>query len=201
LLLAGHVAGLDIDWLVRTFNVTLRPKGAGQLEMAGEILAERKWLAGAVLLAMGLLWILVARNLLRHRINGAVMQMAILAVLTVVVVQGVVTPGLAGARSYEEFVQLAKLRTDPSERLLLFPRGVDSSSIVFYGGENVQLLKEDLSALRRRLQQSRDYIILGEQQWKNLGVEPALFPPLLRSRGKGPDGDDPLVLIQGIKSS
>jgi 4-amino-4-deoxy-L-arabinose transferase-like glycosyltransferase len=201
LLLAGHVAGLDVGWLLQSFNVTLKPKAAGQLEMAREMLAEKRPLVSAVLFAAGLLWLLLARDLVRQKINLAVIQIAVLAVFTVLVVQGVVAPVLASARSYKEFVQLAKRKTGHREPLLLFMKGLDSSSIVFYGGAKIQLLNNDLQALRQRLEQSGDYVILGEQQWQALGLEPSLFPPLLRSRGRGPDGVDPLVLIQGIKRS
>jgi 4-amino-4-deoxy-L-arabinose transferase-like glycosyltransferase len=181
LLLAGHVAGLDVDWLLRAFNVTVKPKAAGQLEMARQILSERRWLAGAVLFATGFLWILVARDLIGQKIKPAVIRIAVLAVFTVLVAQGFVVPGLASARSYEEFIQRAKRKAEHQKPVLLFARGLDSSSIVFYGGENIQLLNDNLRALRQRLERSR--------------------APLLRSHGTGPDGVDPLVLIQGIKSS
>ena len=43
------------------------------------------------------------------------------------------------------------------------------------------------------------YIITTEKIWNRLQqAQPKLAPPLLRSRGKGPEGDAPLVLLHAV---
>ncbi|MGH7823899.1 MAG: ArnT family glycosyltransferase [Candidatus Binatia bacterium] len=200
LVLLGHVIGMDIPSVLQLLNVRLRPKAALEVQMTQQILDERTWLVGSLLLASGVIWLSVARDLMRHKIKIAVVQIACLAVFTIVIVQGIVTPTLATVRSYDDFVQLAASTAGTRGELLLFGKGLNNSSIMFYGRPKIQLVTEDFDALRRRLKQTRDYVILGERQWKQLGADVSLFPPLLRSRGLGPSGDDPLVLIQGIRN-
>jgi 4-amino-4-deoxy-L-arabinose transferase-like glycosyltransferase len=196
-LLLCHLKGATIAGLMSLLNISLTPKAFAQLQLAQGILDERKWLVRFFLFVSALVWLHLSRDLMREKTREAAVQIAILAVFTVLVVQGIVVPVLASARSYQDFVQLAKRRAGHEEPLLLFPKGLDSSAIVFYGGSKIQLLSGDVDALRRRLEVSRDYVILGEHQWKSPRAGLSSFQPVLRSRGKGADGDDPLVLIQG----
>jgi 4-amino-4-deoxy-L-arabinose transferase-like glycosyltransferase len=200
LLLASHAMWNDTDWPLHSSALGLEPETIAELEAVQQVLDNSGWFAAAYVAAAGVLWVVIGRTLLRQKIATAVIQMAAFAALTFVVIQGLIAPARAEARSYKEFVRAATEKIADGEVVLLFPRGVDSSSIVFYGGAKIERLTGNMQTLRQALEQSDNYVILGERQWRRIGAEIAALP-LFQSRGAGPDGDDPLVLVRGLKSN
>ena len=83
------------------------------------------------------------------------------------------------------------------QALNLFPRGVDRSSIIFYGSDQVEILPDDLALLQDKLIQSKDYFIVEEITWNSHVAGLLSIPILDRSRGTGPDGDARLDLVRG----
>jgi 4-amino-4-deoxy-L-arabinose transferase-like glycosyltransferase len=200
LLLAVHLIGKEMIWLFQP-SATIWPSTAiGEFQIVKQALDQSGWIGVGYLSVGGALWLLIGRNFFRQRITAAVAQMAFVTTLTFFLIQGIVLPALANARSYKDFVSTVTEKMANGDVVLLFPRGVDSSSIVFYGGPKLERLTGDVPTLQQRLRQSHDYVILGERQWQNISAGKEAFPALLKSRGTGPDGDDPLVLIQGSNS-
>jgi 4-amino-4-deoxy-L-arabinose transferase-like glycosyltransferase len=198
--LAGQFSTADVGWLVPLIEHRFKPKTLEDVDLVRTILNNERWLVFSYLAAAGVLWLYVARDFFRAALKPAVIRIGAVAILSTLLVQGVVLPGMAIARSYKDFIQVAKQKTGNGEQLLLFRNGVDISSILFYGADKVDLLPEDADTLLQRLKGSGDYVILREQVWKELGAERSLFPPLIRSRGRGPEGDDRLILIRGVKN-
>jgi hypothetical protein len=88
-----------------------------------------------------------------------------------------------------------------SRTLYVFPKGLEYASLVFYGGESFQLLSDDPEDLIDKLKRTGDYVIVGEKESKEVIADSDLsLAPLLRSKGTGPDRDNPLILVRGAKS-
>jgi hypothetical protein len=52
-----------------------------------------------------------------------------------------------------------------------------------------------------KLKRTGDYVIVGEKESKEVIADSDLsLAPLLRSKGTGPDRDNPLILVRGAKS-
>jgi hypothetical protein len=84
-----------------------------------------------------------------------------------------------------------------SRSLVLFPRDIDPSSIIFYGKSKVEILPDDVAVLQKKITQSKDYIIVEEDLWNSQLPGSSQVPVLERSRGTGPDGNARLVLVRG----
>jgi hypothetical protein len=118
--------------------------------------------------------------------------------LSCVVIQRALLPAVASEQSYKSFVET--VGRNYGGTTYIFPKGLDYTSIVFYGGKSFQLLSEDTGALADKLERTGDYVIVGEKQSKEVTHRTARsFVPLLRSKGTGPDRDSPLVLVRGAK--
>ena len=109
-------------------------------------------------------------------------------------------PAVASEQSYKSFVEAVGRNYSGSRTTYVFPKGLDYTSIVFYGGRSFQLLSEDAWALVDKLERTGDYVIVGERESKEVAPHTArLLAPLLRSKGTGPDRDSPLILVRGAK--
>jgi len=145
-----------------------------------------------------LFWLLAGWSFLRRRIRASVVYVAASSLIGVVVVQGLVTPVLAAARSYRDFVQAAVKHVIGNEALVIFPEGLDVSSIVFYAGKNVKLLPKDYDSLEMQLRQSTEPVVIGEEPWRDFTSRVRISVPIIdRSHGSGPNGDAPLILVRG----
>ena len=123
--------------------------------------------------------------------------MALVFVLAIAFGRSLILPSLANLESYKEFMRSATAASSGRQALNLFPRGVDRSSIIFYGSDQVEILPDDLALLQNKLIQSKDYFIVEEITWNSHVAGLLSIPILDRSRGTGPDGDARLVLVRG----
>jgi hypothetical protein len=167
------------------------------MEISGliETLRHSGWVVPGFFLVTAVLWYLIAHSLYRFRTGSAVPQMALVFVLAIAFGRSLILPNLATMESYKEFMLAATAASDGRQALNLFPRGVDRSSIIFYGKDQVEILPDDLALLQNKLIQSKDYFIVEEITWNSAGL--LSIPILDRSRGTGPDGDARLVLVRG----
>ena len=60
---------------------------------------------------------------------------------------GINMPGVASKQSYKSFVEAIERNYSGSRILYVFPKGLDYTSLVFYGGESFQLLSDDTEVL------------------------------------------------------
>ena len=85
----------------------------------------------------------------------------------------------------------------PSEKLVL-SGGFNGDAVAFYRGGMVEVAERPIDNGSAQIAAGGVYIITTEKNWKRLQqAQPELASPLLRSRGRGPEGDAPLVLLRG----
>jgi 4-amino-4-deoxy-L-arabinose transferase-like glycosyltransferase len=197
-LLALQLAGADFVRMLQTFGVRFGDEVAAELSMVSAALRDSRWLVPGFLLASMLLWFSAGRNFYRLKVPAAVIQLASVYVLAFVFGRGFILPTLATTGSYKDFVQFALDKVDDRQSLIVYPQGIEPSSIIFYGQDKVKVLPEDPSSLPEGLGNSKDYFIVQEDLWNSRYLAlSSKIPVLGRSRGTGPGGEGRLVLIQG----
>jgi hypothetical protein len=77
--------------------------------------------------------------------------------------------------------------------------GFNGDAVVFYRGGTVEVAERPVDSTVAQIADGDGYIITTEKVWNRLQqAQPQLTPPLLRSRGSGPEGDAPLVLLHAV---
>jgi 4-amino-4-deoxy-L-arabinose transferase-like glycosyltransferase len=188
---------LDVASMLLSLGVAVQEDVSAEISNLLSTLSDIGWLVPVSFAAAMVLWFSVARSLRRCRIDSAVAQMVLVSVLSIAFVRSLVLPNLAKTESYKEFMQSATAAAANGQSLILFPRDIDPSSIIFYGKSKVEILPDDVAVLQKKLTQSKDYIIVEEDLWNTQIAGASQVPVLDRSRGAGPDGDARLVLVRG----
>lgn len=173
----------------------------GELQLLLDtILRHRVWLF-AVLLGATSLWFLAGWRFFNLEARRIPALLFFISTLVWFPGQMIVVPAMAEARSYRDFVHEVKRIAADSE-VYLYGGEFDSVPVLFYYGVSLPLLEEEPKTLVKRLRVGGDYVIMSEKEWQHLYLlDPSLPRPVLRSEGTGPDGDTPLVLLQGTKSA
>jgi 4-amino-4-deoxy-L-arabinose transferase-like glycosyltransferase len=193
--------GQDLFWPFHVIESRLKPDDVQQFRAIREASGAGGMLIPAFLLMSALLWFLTAGSLFKYQWTSFVGALTVVSVLSFIMIQGSLLPAVASERSYKSFVEAIERNYGGSRTLYVFPKGLDYTSIVFYGGESVQLLSENAKVLIDKLERTGDYVIVGERESKEVIAQSALsLAPLLRSKGTGPDRDNPLILVRGAKS-
>ena len=188
---------LDVASMLLSLGVAAQKDVSAEISGLLSTVSDIGWLVPVSFAAAMVLWFSVARSLHRCRIDSAVAQMVLVSVLSIAFVRSLVLPNLAKTESYKEFMQSAAAAAANGQSLILFPRDIDPSSIVFYGKSKVEILPDDVAVLQKKLTQSKDYIIVEEDIWNTQIAGASQVPVLDRSRGAGSDGDARLVLVRG----
>jgi hypothetical protein len=193
--------GQDLFWPFHFIESQLKPSDLKQFQLIREVIGVNGMLISAFLLASALLWFLTARSLLKCKWTSLVANLTVVSVLSCVMIQRALMPAVTSEQSYKSFVEAVERNHSGSRTTYVFPKGLDYTSIVFYGGESFHLLSEDARVLVDKLERTGDYVIVGEREWKEVVAHSSLLlAPLLRSKGTGPDRDNPLILVRGAKS-
>ena len=188
---------LDVVSMLLSLGVAIQENVSTEVSSLLSALRDIGWLVPVSFVAGMVLWFSVARSLYQCRIDTAVAQMVLVSVLAIAFVRSLILPNLAKVESYKEFMQLATAAAAGGQSLILFPRDIDPSSIIFYGESKVEILPDDVAVLQKKITQSKDYIIVEEDLWNNQIADSSSIPILERSRGSGPGGDARLVLVRG----
>ena len=105
-------------------------------------------------------------------------------------------PEIAEDKSYREFVKGVGERVQPGDKLFLHG-ALNSDPVVFYHGGVIAELDRSVQLVVDQGGRGNAYIIMDERTWKRIReVKPDLPAPVLKSRGKGAEGDAPLVLVR-----
>jgi hypothetical protein len=155
------------------------------------------WLVPLSFVAAMVIWFSIARSLYYCRLDNAVAQMVLVTVLAIAFTRSSILPNLAKLESYKEFMQSATATAAGGQSLILFPRAIDPSPIIFYGKSKVEILPDDVAVLQTKIMQSKDYFIVEEDAWKSYFADCSKIPILDRSRGTGSAGDARLLLVRG----
>ncbi len=195
------IAGKDFSWLLSYIGVMLRPEDQAQFSIVQDALHRTGWVFPFFLFLSALLWLLTSRFLFVANARAVMALLAILSVLTSLVVQGMLISSIAEARSYKSFMVEVNGRVPRDEDLNIYGEGWDYTSAVFYRGERVSILRGDSRSLEEELREPGRYYVMSEREWRKMAASgtPA-FSPVLRSRGTGPEGQDPIVLVRAMKS-
>jgi hypothetical protein len=196
----SSVFGHDPFATFRFIESRLKPSDAQQLQMILGLIGSSGMLGPAFLLVSALLWFLTAWSVFKGRWTAFVTQLATILVLSIALIHGVWMPVVASQESYKSFVEAVERDYGKDQTMYVFPRNLDYTSLIFYGGDRFQLLAWDTDVLLEKLERTGDYIIVGEKESKTIAAHSSLsFTPLMRSQGTGPERNNPLLLFRGAK--
>ncbi|MGZ8522727.1 MAG: hypothetical protein ACXWX7_21570, partial [Candidatus Binatia bacterium] len=112
--------------------------------------------------------------------------------------RGLVEVKIAETKSYRDFMIEVNRLVLPSDKLVLYG-GFNGDAVVFYRGRAIELAERPVDSTAAQISDGDGYIITTEKVWNRLRqTRPQLTPPLLRSRGSGPEGEAPLVLLRAV---
>jgi len=198
---AALFSGAGLSLLFSYAEAALKPKDQASLAVARDFLARRGWLFLPLVSLVSVLWAAAGLLLLAMRHRAAVACLALLSLLAGLSVRGVVMAAVAEARSYRPFMEEVNRRVGCCEPLTLYGDGWDSSSAIFYRGGRVAVEGGGLDGLKKRMRETGGYYIMGEREWRRLEASGAEgFSLELTSRGAGPEGSEPIVLVRSAKS-
>ena len=188
----------DRSWLFAPIEKMLKPKDRANFLVIVNQIAGFGWKFDAVVLAWAGLWLLFGYYLWRGRMAAAggalVAQSIILAFLS----RGLVEAKIAETKSYRDFMIEVNRQVKPADKLVLYG-GFNGDALAFYRGGTVAVAEQPVDVAAAQIADGNGYIITTEKAWSRLQqAQPGLTPPLLRSRGKGPEGDAPLVLLRAV---
>jgi hypothetical protein len=110
--------------------------------------------------------------------------------------RGFLLPVIAEDKSYRDFMGEVNQKVKPDDRLFVYGE-FNSDPVVFYRGGSVEIDARPIEEVAPRPARGNNFVIMTDQAWRKMQELNAGLPaPLLRSSGKGPEGDAPLVLLQ-----
>jgi len=176
----------------------LKPKDRANFSVVANQIAGFGWKFDAVVLGWAGIWSLFTYYLWRGRMVAAggalVAQSIILAFLS----RGLVEAKVAETKSYRDFMIEVNRLVKPTDKLIMYG-GFNGDALSFYRGGTVEVAEQSLEVAAAQIADGTGYLITTESVWSKLQqAQPKLTPPLLHSRGKGPEGDAPLVLARAV---
>jgi 4-amino-4-deoxy-L-arabinose transferase-like glycosyltransferase len=177
----------------------LKPMDRQSLLWVQSVLVEHRVLTIVFFLVYGLGSVVTARSLWLARFREVRLGLLGLTLLGLTVGQFVYLGAIARGKSYVSFVDETKRALWNGGRLLLCDDDVDHNQIAFYMGGPLSVIGCSRDELVETLRSSSDLVIINERTWMKLEEgNRALPPPLLKSRGMGPEGNARLVLLRGM---
>jgi 4-amino-4-deoxy-L-arabinose transferase-like glycosyltransferase len=196
LIALGDVWSRDPAWFFSPIERLLKPKDRANFELIRGELANFGWRFDAAALLCALLWISVAVCLWQSRLRATAQLFILIAIVTIYIGRSFLIPEIAEGKSYREFVKEIGERVQPGDKLFIHG-AFNSDPVVFYHGGVIDELDRSVQLVVDKSGRGSAYIIMDERTWKRIReVKPDLPAPLLKSRGRGAEGDVPLVLVQ-----
>jgi 4-amino-4-deoxy-L-arabinose transferase-like glycosyltransferase len=196
LIVVGDLWSHDPAWFFSPIERLLKPKDRVNYDLIRDELANFGWRFDVPALLCAILWISVAVCLWQSRLRATAQQLILISVVMIYVARSFMIPEIAEDKSYREFVQAIGERVQPGDKLFLHG-AFNSDPVVFYHGAAIAELDRSVQLVVDKGGRGNAYIIMNERTWKRIReVKPDLPAPVLKSRGKGPEGDAPLVLVQ-----
>ncbi|HXV80949.1 MAG TPA: glycosyltransferase family 39 protein [Candidatus Binatia bacterium] len=192
----GAIWSHDQAWFFAPIEALLKDKDRANLVAVRTQLDDFGWTFTLVLVVIAILWLSLARSLWSGRMFSAAYQLVAVSVLQGWISWSVVMPAIAQEKSYRDFMSEVNGWIKPGDQIFTYGE-INSDAIVFYGGQAIDKLNLPPEALATKIGKGDSYLILEERNWKEIQqVAGDLPPPLARSEGKGPEGDQPLVLVR-----
>ncbi|HEY7320176.1 MAG TPA: glycosyltransferase family 39 protein [Candidatus Binatia bacterium] len=194
----GALWSHDPGWFFSPVERLLKAKDRANLLVVKTELATFGWSFTVVSLLSGVLWLSLGRSLWLGRLRSAAWQLVLIAVPVAFITRAVVMPVIAEAKSYRAFMAEVNQLVKPHDHLYLYGDSFNSDPLVFYRGEPIDTLKHPEEVISNRIGGGDQYVIMSQKEWRRISdINRNLPPPLLKSEGKGPEGDAPLVLFKG----
>lgn len=186
----------DPSWFFSPIERLLKPKDRANFEVVRSELANFGWRFDALAIVSALLWLSLGYSLWTQRVRLAAQQLVLVSLLFGIVSRGFVVPEIADARSYRDFVEEINQRVKPGEKLYLYGE-FNSDPVVFYRGSVIEPLEQTIDTVAAAIGSGDSYIIMPAKTWKEIQkAKSDLPPPLTVSKGSGPEGDAPLILVR-----
>jgi 4-amino-4-deoxy-L-arabinose transferase-like glycosyltransferase len=196
LIVLGDVWNHDPGWFFSPIERLLKPKDQENFELIKSELTNFGWRFDAPALLCALLWISAAVCLWQSRLRATAQQLIVISIVMISIGRSLMIPEIAEDKSYREFVKEVGERVQPGDKLFLHG-AFNSDPVVFYHGSIIAELDRSVQLVMDNAGRSNAYIIMDERTWKRIReVKPDLPLPLLKSRGKGAEGNAPLVLVR-----
>ena len=175
----------------------LKPQDRANFVVIKNELASFGWPFTMTALFSALLWFSLARCLWAHRICATAPRLLLIAVVLSFVARGLVVPKIAEVKSYRPFMIEVNRLVGSEHKLYLYGAFLHSDPLVFYRGDPLETLDLPAEEIAAKIGRGDAYSIMAEKDFLDLRkLKPNLPSPLLKSTGKGPEGDLPLVLVR-----
>ncbi|MGH7796725.1 MAG: ArnT family glycosyltransferase [Candidatus Binatia bacterium] len=192
----GALWSHDQGWFFAPIEGLLKPKDRANLVAVRNQLDEFGWVFTLMVLIGAGLWLSLARSLWLGRIRSVAHQLVIVSIVHVFVAYSVVIPVIAQAKSYREFMVRVNERVKQTDKLYLYGP-FNSDSVMFYRGSVIEWLNQPVEKVVRKDGKGNGYLIMAAESLKEIQTATGNQPlPLLESAGKGPEGNEPLVLLR-----
>lgn len=193
----GALWNHEPGWFFTPIARLLRPKDRANLLVIQNGLDSFGGLFTAVSFVSSFLWFTLSWSFWRARLRLAALVLVLIGLPFMFISRSVVMPVIAAEKSYREFVIELERRVKPGDKLFLFGGFINSDPLVFYHGGMIEELERPADEIAAAIGSGDAYIIMADQTWKEIQRLRADLPmPLVRSRGKGAEGDAPLVLVR-----
>lgn len=192
----GALWNHDQGWFFAPIEDLLRPKDRANVVAVRNQLEDFGWTFTWLAMIAAGLWVSLARSLWRGRLRSVAHQLIVIALIHGAVSWSVIMPVIAQEKSYREFMVRVNDRLEPEDNLYVY--GVlNSDSLIFYRGRVIERLERPVEVMARKAASGDGYLIMTVQSFEKIhAAAGSLPPPLLKSVGKGPEGDEPLVLLR-----
>lgn len=195
LIVFGDLWGQNPGWFFSPIESSLKPKDRANFLVVTQRLADFGWKFDLASVLSALLWFGLGYCLWKGRLRAAAQQLVILSVVIGFVTHGLIVPEIAATKSYREFMSEVNRRVAPQERLVIYG-AFNSDPVIFYRGQTIEIDDRPIAEVAAKLFSGPGAVIMTEQTWRQIHKLNAHVPaPLVRSVGKGPEGDAPLVLV------
>jgi 4-amino-4-deoxy-L-arabinose transferase-like glycosyltransferase len=197
LIVFGDLWGHNPGWFFSPIESALKPKDRANFLVITRQLADFGWQFDLAAMLSALLWFGMGYCLWMGRLRAAAQQLVILAIVIGFVTHGLIIPEIAATKSYREFMSEVNRSVGPQERLVIYG-GFNSDPVIFYRGQMIEIDDRPIAAVAASLTSGAGAVIMTERTWQEVHKQNGQLPaPLVRSVGKGPEGDAPLVLVSG----
>jgi len=191
----GDLWGHDPGWFFPPIESLLKPKDRANFLLITRRLAGFGWQFDLAALASALLWFGIGYASWQGRLRAVAHQLVLLSVVMGFVTHGLINPQIADSKSYRDFMGEVNRRVAPQERLVIYGT-FNSDPVIFYRGQTIEIDERPIAEAAVKLTSGSGAVIMTEQTWQEISRLNMQVPaPLVRSVGKGPEGDAPLVLV------
>jgi 4-amino-4-deoxy-L-arabinose transferase-like glycosyltransferase len=193
----GALWNHEPGWFFAPIESLVEAKDRANIAVVRNALGTFGWLFTVVSLLAAALWFSLAHCLWTARLRPVIHRLVLISILFVFVSYGVVIPVIAEAKSYRAFMTAVNERVKPDDKLYLYGRALYRDPIEFYRGGSIDKLEQPPESIAGKIGRGNSYLIMAEPTWVKIQkLYPNLPPPLLKSEGKGPDGNVRIILVQ-----